>query len=345
MAVENGSPTPHVDSVLQELAQSPYRFKFLQAMRLLEAAFADRPRWGQAVRVKDDAVRFGQIASLKFAPSSVANFELGDAENPHELSVYFFGLMGPNGALPLHLTEYVRDRQKHHDDTALSAFLNLFHHRFLTLYYRAWADAQPAVHFDRENCDRFSVYVRSIAGLGTPALAHRDAFPDLSKQYYVGHLSCPNRHADGLQSMLADFFGIPVFIEEFVGAWLEIPEDYQFRIGEDPSVSSLGEMSTLGDQVWDCQHKFRIRIGPLNWSDYRRLLPGGDGLKRLTAVVRNYVGDELSWDMQLILKSDAVPAFELGEMELGLSTWLDHPKSGADAEDLCVQSTNLGEVP
>ncbi len=86
----------------------------------------------------------------------------------HEVSILSFGLFGPNGPLPVHLTEYARERIYHHQDTSLRAFADLFHHRLALLFYRAWADAQPTVSLDRADNRRFEDYLSSLIGMGQP---------------------------------------------------------------------------------------------------------------------------------------------------------------------------------
>ena len=46
-----------------------------------------------------------------------------------------------------------------------AAFSIIFHHRFLALFYRAWAQAQPHVNRDRPNDDRFAGYVGAFIGM------------------------------------------------------------------------------------------------------------------------------------------------------------------------------------
>ena len=125
---------------------------------------------------------------------------------PPRLAVNFFGLFGPNGPLPLHLTEYARNRLRAESDPTLVRFIDLFHHRMLTLFYRVWAAAQPTVSFDRPETDRFALYVGSLFGLGMPSLRNRDAFPDLARLHYAGQLACQTRHPDGLNAMISDYF-------------------------------------------------------------------------------------------------------------------------------------------
>jgi type VI secretion system protein ImpH len=85
----------------------------------------------------------------------------------------------------------------------------------------------------------------------------------------------------------------------------------------------LGQTTVLGKRVWNCQHKFRIVIGPLDLAQFRQLLPGGSAAGRLLAWVRNYAGLAFAWDVNLVLKRQQVPKLALGRSShLGWSTWL-----------------------
>lgn len=321
MAGEAG-PAARAVAFLRALEEEPYRFGFFSALRRLECVHEDRPRLGQSARASADPVRLGQEPSLAFAPSALASFRPGGADKPARLDVLFLGLFGPNGPLPLHLTEYARNRLRQNDDPTFARFADLFHHRLLSLFYRAWANAQPTVEFDRPGADRFALYVGSLCGLGMPALRHRDAFPDLAKFHYAGQLACHTRHADGLRALVSGYFGMPVAIEPFVGQWIELPESSCCRLGESPDTGTLGVTAIAGARVWDYQQKFRIVLGPLTLAEYRRMLPGGESLRRLSALIRGYIGDELAWDVKVALKKEDVPPLWLGEgAQLGWTTW------------------------
>jgi type VI secretion system protein ImpH len=326
-----------IGRLMEALRQKPYDFDFYHAIRRLECLHRDKPRIGQSLRPVDDPIRLGQEPSLGFAPSTIAWFRPAVGESPPRMGVNFFGLLGPNGPLPLHLTEYARDRLRNAGDPTFVRFLDMFHHRMLSLFYRMWASAQPTVNFDRPEQDRFSVYAGSLFGIGMPSLRDRDDFPDLAKLHHTGQLVCQTRHADGLRAILADFFRLPVEVERFVGQWLELPEDFWCRLGAAREVSTLGESVTIGSRTWECQSKFRVVFGPLGYEDYQALLPGGESLKCLVALVRNYTGDELDWDMKLILKKDEVPALQLGvEQRLGWTSWLAGGPRQKDADDLTL---------
>ena len=150
---------------LEALAASPYRYDFYQTMRLLECLWGDQPRWGTAPRPADEPVRLGQAPDLSFAPTAIASFDAGGDQARPRLTVYFGGLFGPNGPLPQHLTEYARERLRNAGDPTFCRFLDLFHHRFLALFYRAWAQAQPHVSRDRPEADHFAGFVASFIGV------------------------------------------------------------------------------------------------------------------------------------------------------------------------------------
>jgi type VI secretion system protein ImpH len=320
----------------RELAQSAARMDFFQILRLLENAHPDKPRIGASLRPRDDAVRFGQDPSLAFEPAAVRGFTPAGSEQHARLAVNFIGLLGPNGPLPLHLTEYARDRARNNGDPTLAAFLDVFHHRMVSLFYRSRASAEPAISLDRPELDRFGDYVGSLFGIGSPALQGRDEIGDFAKLHFAGLMANQRRPAAGLVTILRAYFKLPVEIEQFVGHWMKIPLDGQTRIGMQERGNRLGSSAVLGRTVWDCQHKFRLVIGPLGYEDYQRMLPGGASMTRLLAWVRNYAGLVLDWDVRLILKQEQVPRLALGRRRLGWTTFLSSAPAGCDSDQLLI---------
>ncbi len=329
------------DHLIETLKSEPWRFDFYQAMRLIECHYADKPRLGQSLKATDDAIRLGQAVEMDFAPSALAAWEAGVEGHPDRLLVRFLGLFGPNGPLPLHLTEYARERARNHDDKTFLRFADIFHHRILSLFYRAWADAQPAVHYDRIEKDiaedRFSGYIGSLFGINAASLRERDAMPDRAKLHFAGQLACQTRHADGLCAIVTDFFGIDTRIQQFTGEWMEIAMREQTRLGVHQQAGSLGLSTVLGERVYACQYKFRIELGPMDIGHYRGMLPGQFGLAELVAIVHNYIGDELVWDVRLVLRKDDIPPLRLdGSAQLGWTSWLGCKNDGKDAADLTL---------
>ncbi|MEC9431553.1 MAG: type VI secretion system baseplate subunit TssG [Pseudomonadota bacterium] len=321
-------------SRLAALERSPGSHHIFQALRLIEAAHPDRPRLGRSRRPAEDPVRLGQEPDLAFPPAAISGFAPGEEGGPARLTQRFFGLFGPNGALPLHLTEHARDRVRNHRDPTFAAFADLFHHRMLSLLYRAWASGQPAPSFDRPDDDPFGDKVAALAGLAGPGFVDRDAMPDLAKRHFAGLLAAAPRSEAGLRAILSRFFRAEVEIESFAGDWLHLEPHDRGRLG----VAALGRDASLGARVWSRQAKFRVRIGPLGLADYTRLLPGGESLKRLAAVIRNAVGDGLDWEANLVLRAAEVPDCRLGGgVRLGLTAWVGR-RPDRDACDLRLRA-------
>ncbi|MBU2570214.1 MAG: type VI secretion system baseplate subunit TssG [Gammaproteobacteria bacterium] len=334
MAGENRSKK---NDLIEGLLEQPHQYDFFHALRLIECSHDDKPLIGQSGRPVEDAVRFGQEVSMAFESSTLSQFITAHEGKPARLTQRFLGLFGPNGPMPLHLTEYVRSREHNFHDHTLARFADIFHHRLVALFYRAKADAEPAFSFDRPDEDRFGDYLGALAGIGDEVFQDRDAMPDLAKFHYIGHLANQANNADGLIAILADFYKLPVRLNEFIGEWLQIETEDLTRLGESTKTGRLGESVVLGSRVWSCQHKFRVLFGPLTLTEYVSLLPSGKRLEKLIAIVRNYSGFEFDWDVNLILKSDEAPMSQLdGGTRLGWTSWLGERHSTEDANDLLL---------
>ena len=329
MAGETRKSSDHL-SGLASLAAEPARFSLFAALRLLEQANPTRPRLGESRKAADDAVRLAQPPHLFFAHSDVSAYATGDSRLPR-LEQYSFGMFGPNGALPLHLTEYAWERSFHFDDPTFADLVNVFQHRLASLFYRAWANSDPVTNQDRPDEDRFSTYLGATIGLGAAAARRRDAVPDHAKLSRSGHFGPQQRSAEGLRSILSDYFELPIEVRQFVGGWLGIPPDARCRLGGDPEFGTLAAGATLGQESWQCQHKFEVAIGPITMRTFRDFLPGSRCLRELHALVRLYTNDEWVWQVRLLLKDVDVPGTRIGRgSRLGWTTWLGEKKVQAD---------------
>lgn len=313
---------------LARLGAEPWRYDFFHALRWIEAYHADMPRLGTARRPVDEPVRLGQVADLSFAPSALHSVAPATSQGRARIDVRFFGLFGPNGPLPFHLTEYARHRLLHQGDASFARFADMFHHRLLLLFYRAWAQAQPTVGLDRPDHDRFSAFVGSLIGIGNQELLRRDAVPDHAKLHFSGLFSRQVRNADGLATILSGFLQRRVRVEQFAGCWLLLEVSERTRIGGMSSrrrklSATLGGGSVLGGMVWDRQHNFRVHIGPLDLQVFESLLPGGGALPAVDALIKQYIGLEFGWDLRLSLRPEQVRVCQPGRFgRLGWTSWL-----------------------
>ncbi|EAR22495.1 type VI secretion system baseplate subunit TssG [Nitrococcus mobilis] len=327
-------------SATAELERAPYRFSLFAALRLLEAKHRDSPRLGESRRPADDPVRVAQRPSLRFAPGDVAGFEPG---TPNRLSCDSFGLFGPDGALPVHLTEYADERQRQHQDPTFAAFVNMLQHRLACLFYRAWANAQPAVQHDRPEADRFAVYIGALVGIGSPAFRNRDRVGDSARLCRAGRYAPAAKSAEGLEDILADFFGSPCRVIPFQPNWLEMPADERLALGRARG-GGLGRAANLGRRSWQCQSNFAIELGPLCRSTFEAFLPGGRRLGELRDLVRAYIGDELRWELILSLRQKEAPPLRLARgARLGRTSWVG--RVAGDARGVRVRGNPLEAQP
>jgi type VI secretion system protein ImpH len=275
---------------------------------------------------------------LDFAPATLEALRRKDPQCPPVLYSRHFGLFGPNGPLPLCYTEFARDRILHHGDSTFAAFCNAFHHRLLSFFFRAWADAQKAVDFDRPADQHWGPFTASLIGLGMDSLLERDSVPDRSKLFFAGRLVQQTRNVEGLEAIVQEFFGVRTELQSFVGRWLNLPTEAKCRLGASPETGALGATVILGSRFWSCQLHFRLRLGPLHLAEYERLLPTGSSFRRLRDWIRQYAGEHFSWDVQLVLSRDEVPVIQLGRGgRLGWTTWLKSLPFTRDADDLILQ--------
>jgi type VI secretion system protein ImpH len=324
--------------VWRRITDKPYNADLFSVLRWLDCRDARKPMLGRASRPHFEAIRLAQEPSLSFAASAIAGITQGPKETRPRLSIYSFGLFGPNGPLPLHLTEYTRDRLRRYNDPTLARFADIFHHRLTLLFYRAWADAQATVSLDRPDNDRFTKYVASLTGFGMPALRARDEIADHAKFFQSTQFVRQTRNPEGLMKILSQYFRVPVTVQEFMPHWITLSAQEQSRLSKNKGNNRLGEDAVIGSSILDAQHKIRLRMGPMSLSRYRSLLPGTPAAKQIAAWVKNYIGLELFVDIQLVLKKEEVVQARLGDMTtLGWVSWLGERPSQTDADDLVLE--------
>ncbi|KAA8998176.1 type VI secretion system baseplate subunit TssG [Affinibrenneria salicis] len=322
--------------------QAPYRYDLFQLLRWIDAQGGESYPLGRGQLPRHEPVRLGQEPSLSFAPSTLAKITPRAGKNIHDVSIYSFGLFGPNGPLPLHITEYARERIYHHQDPTLTAFADMFHHRLTLLFYRAWADAQPTVSQDRPDDHRFEHYLASLIGMGQPAQKNADSVNEHARYALSGHLTRHGHDVEGLEKILRYYFNVPVRLIENVPHWLNIDTRQQAQLRAGKRAPRLGQDAFLGVATRDVQHKFIIEMGPLTRAEYEKLLPGTPLSIQLRDWVRQYLGIEYVWEVKLVLRADEVASTRLqGAQRLGLSSWLGRQPQVCERGDLVYAPEHL----
>jgi type VI secretion system protein ImpH len=354
-----------IPALIDQLLADPGRFDFFQAVRALQrqadhlAQTTGAKPWhgvGYDSAPEEEIIRFRAQQSLAFPAADIQRLEPCEPpepggvagrpvarQRPPQMFVNFLGLTGPNGVLPRHYSQLVLE-QLREGAGVLPAFLDLFNHRLISLFYRAWEKYQAGILVEsnrysppREDVDLFSFALFCLLGLGTGGQRGRMAVADDVFLYFAGCFAHRPATAISLQRMLNEFLGTPVRVLQFRGQWLALAPEDQTRLDSFSAAVSgqLGRGAIVGERVWDVQSKFRVRIGPIGYAMFRQLMPSEDRLLGLMQFIRSYVGPEWDFDVQLVLRRQEVPWGRLdGSYRLGWNIWSRACDFQHDADDV-----------
>ena len=328
----------------ERLQNRPEHFGFFQAVRLLGRIAPEKIPVGLDGPPGREVVRFRTGASLEFPPSEICDlkFDPDDSDRPPQMSVAFGGTTGPLGVLPAPYTELLIERIRY-KDLALWEFLDLFNHRFISLFFRAWRKYRFPLAYETGGENPFTSGLYALIGLGTEGLRDRQSVSDEALLLYAGLIAQRPHSASALTSILHGYFGVPVEILQLVGQWLELEAGDQSRLGA--RNSRLGTDFVIGGQVWNNQSRFRVRLGPLRFRQFLLFLPSGSAFRPLNDLLRFLVGLEYDFDVQPVLKKEEIPECHLRsgvspQPMLGWTTWLKSGPSTQDATQLVLESMN-----
>ncbi|HWK66940.1 MAG TPA: type VI secretion system baseplate subunit TssG [Rhizobiaceae bacterium] len=319
-------------------------FEFFELLRRLEK----RSRlFGHAGRPDREPARLGQHVRLGFAVQDVAELLEATEHRPARVTVSNIGLLGPEGPMPLHLTRWVLDRlsqrwfagadARQTSDTTFIDFVNVLQHRMIALFYRAWADANPAVQVERAEGGRVRAMLQAMGGIGLPGTRNAGKPElDLVKLDQAGALASQVDGPERLTQFLARALQVPVHLKELVGAWLPIPVALQSRLGH--VHASLGKGATVGPRIFSRQHRIELRIGPLAFDDYTAFLKGGQRLETFKRAVRDVLGEQFDVDLRVVLAAAEVAPARLGASQLARTGWLAPADDRGDAEDMLMRT-------
>jgi len=292
----------------QQLADEPYRFEFFQAVRLLEKIFPERKPVGREALPHEEITRLRSRMGLNFPASEIHELKESVDEftdqRKLEMVINFMGMVGVSGAMPVHYTELIMERVRYRD-TAMWAFMDIFTHRSVSMFFRAWEKYRFPVAYERGE-DDFTAFLFDIAGLGTKGLQGRMDLADESLLPYGGLIAQKPHSATALGNILGDYFRVKAKILQFFGQWLDLDGASITKLGQ--SNSGLGTTAIVGARVWEQQSKFRIVLGALSFNEFQAFLPSGTAYKPLKSIVRFMHGTEFDFDVQLILQARQVPS-------------------------------------
>jgi len=304
-------------------------FDFYQAVALIERLAAKAAEVGAGADPSMEALRFASNPKLSFAATEIERIVPRDSETASPtMFVNFMGVMGATGPLPLAFAEHILSHNRRRDSAALD-FLDIFHHRLVSLAYRIHKRHHMGLGVTSPVGAHIAKYLYAFMGLSTPGLmvngdvsetrrdsltqrdtnAETNASPDATGfafrtfLHYSGLLASEVRTMSGLEALLSNHFGVTIEGTPLVGGYYSIEPEQRTRIGNSGQNRILGQSAIIGIRYWDQEACFELTIGPLNVADYIRFLPGGDRLAPLCKLTRFYTGNTTDFRVRLILHS------------------------------------------
>jgi type VI secretion system protein ImpH len=336
MGSESGRDTAPLKHRLEDEAR---RFEFLQAVRLLHRVAPEREALGGDADPRNEVARLRADVSLTFPRSDIVKIEAPESgEGPPEVTIAFLGAATPTsiGSLPMPYVEQVLEQERSGGEPVLRDFLDAFNHRMASLYYRAFEKHHAAVSLETGNHDFFERALRGVLGIGTPGLRERLALRDEALFSRAGLLAMAPTPVVAMESLVESYFEVPARVQQFLPTWYGLDVEECTRLGA--RHSTLGSDFALGASVRLSEFRFRVRVGPLTLEEYERFLPDAPGFQALFDLLRLCVTGELTFEVQLVLKKEEVPALLLSQTStgrLGRTTWLTMPAATRlrDADD------------
>jgi type VI secretion system protein ImpH len=381
----------HATGVIEQLLREPQQFGFFQAVRLLDRWMGASSPDGQGLSKLNfrnslslafpaseiesikvhwqasadaDSVAVEGAGAMPATQPSALEMMLNAAEpealpqhaaqiDRIDMTPAFMGLLGVSGTLPLFYTEMMAQRELYQKDYAPRAFMDVFSHRSVSLFYQAWRKHRLPIQYEADRQNKFLPLVLSLAGVGQKGLRNRlggerGAVADEALAFYAGALQQRTLSVKQLQQVLQDYLRVPVAIEQFVGRWYQLPDAGKFFLGVTARQGGvmgslngvLGKSAMLGERVWQRDLRMRVVLGPLNHAKFRRFLPGGKGADALKELITMLSGVSLEYEINLKLRRDDVEGCKLDSQRpataarLGWDTFLQTKPANEDRSDV-----------
>jgi len=319
VAPESGTPD---SAVIRSLLAEGRRFSFFQAVRLLERIQPDSVRIGRQGPADRESIRLRPSKSLCFPRSDVETVDCLPENGRYRITSTFLGLYGSTSPLPTYFSQELLWQDD--SENCTRDFLDLFHHRLLSLFFRCWTKYRYFVRFTAGGTDELSGYLLSLVGLATQSIRSECPVMPVMLIRYAGLITQHPHGADALRAILTTWFGgLSIEVRQFMHRWVRLPLDRRNHLGRSSSTVEIDLV--LGARVQDRAGKFRVVVGPVGWERFQRFLPDGEEFEVLVALTRLFVTDPLEFDVEVRLKGEEVPRLRLGGAKpyrVGWTTWI-----------------------
>lgn len=320
------------------IARQPYRTDFFELVRNFEKACPGRLPTGCADSVVDEPIRFSQRPSLRFYGNNLSKVEEGPTDRyVVHIETFGPGLTGVDGPMPLDFTAKVFQLSNNQYDFALQRFLDIINHRYLALFYRAYAQNSMAINYDRHEKDEHRNIMRSLSGA---ASVEPQKFPPFTAESMAPYTMSRACGVSGLLAALTSFFGYEIEIETSIFEAYQIPNELHCLLGRNNS-SVLGLNAQIGTHYYSHTKKFIMKMGPIKFRDCQRLLPGTKDYDNLNKIITFYLEKPQEYDLVFILRRNSMEKICLnGSFALGRSTFLIY----RNQQGLCNLTINASRL-
>ncbi|MDO6548650.1 type VI secretion system baseplate subunit TssG [Pseudoalteromonas carrageenovora] len=270
---------------------------------------------------KQELIKFTATQKFGYPGNAITKLEeTGFEDGMHKVNmqVSFMGLTGCSGALPQFYSELVMQRLRY-KDTTMRDFYDMFNHRLISLYYRAWKKYKPSLnHVNYEkNKDPYTQILGLLSGGYNEHQLH-----------FSGLYSRKIRNAFDLKNVLSSYLGCDVSIKQMVGQWHELKAQEQTRLASqalyEGQHARLGVDTMIGNKVWDVSSNIEIHIKSDDPDKAKQLLPKGPLFEIANKITKDYVGNAINFRLVIESNFQNLGAAKLSknECQLGANSFL-----------------------
>ena len=336
-----------VNMIKKLLHEEVYRFDFFKAVHLLEL-FAGRAS-GAGLSPDHDPVHFKVKPGISFPASDIQQIKSNGNGSAPQMTVNFMGLIGPNGVLPDWYNAHAHNRN-YYKDYSFTDFLDLFHHRLISLFYMAWKKYRLAANYRSDGSDPISGILANLAGISEREKANDPEFFSHAQKrltFFCGLTARTVPTVSAIKTIVGHAVGAPVHIEQFVERLIPIHKQDRTRLGS--KNSTLKKDALCGRNIRDASSFFSIQIGPVSWERYMAFAPRSSNLEMTRRLIAYLAGIEYEFDIKLIIRGDDIPALRLGsKMQppiLGRTVTLRQPQSTFNRDIIVTAKFNTPAYP
>ena len=366
-------------ALLHRLFTRGWEFDFFQAVWLLDRYAGERVAVGERGPIGREAFRFRPDVQMGFPPADIRRIrECHDHvtdDEYYQVDVTFLGLYGASTPLPLHYAVDIlrmveqaavrpeeqagperapadrppADRAEEESGRAPARdFLDIFHHRLISLFYRSWLKYRYDRAYGMPHRDVVTDYLLWLIGCSPQAEEATLGVSPVRMLRYTGILTQHPRSAASLEGVLSDYWAdYPLELQQCVGRWVPVPPDDLNCAGV--ANCRLGVDLTVGEQVYDLSGAFNISLGPVDWEAYTLFLPDGPRFAQTRALVQLYCADPLASRIEVRLRAGEVPEMQLssdGEgSRLGYTSWARTDELPETSVTFCMSAAAAPGVP